>query len=74
MYDPELPAGFQDGDFEQAELETLAKRSSRLKKRGLCDHGWVQGNVDKTATCLHCNKTFPSRNDLENDRRRVLGI
>lgn len=46
-YDEELPAGFQDADFEQRELEELGNRMARLKKRGICVHGsWVGHKID----------------------------
>lgn len=54
MYDPELPAGYQDADFEQAELERAGNESARalrlarkLYEKGhtipaadTCPHGW----------------------------------
>lgn len=42
-YDPEVPAGFQEGDFEQAELEAESARVSALNRRGICTHSWQLG-------------------------------
>lgn len=45
FYDDELPAGFQDGDFEQRELEAQAARASALHRRGICTHSYRLGRV-----------------------------
>ena len=42
-YDPELPAGFQDADIEQAEFEAEGRRLAALKRRGVCTHGSAVG-------------------------------
>ena len=42
-HDPEVPAGFQDADLEQAELEARAREVATLRRRGICSHGWVHG-------------------------------
>ncbi len=36
MYDPELPAGFQDADFEMRDLEERAREIAHARKRGYC--------------------------------------
>jgi hypothetical protein len=54
-YDPELPAGFQDADFEMRDLDAAGDRARRLMKRGICAHGWLTW-----LTCNHCGKVFPS--------------
>ena len=60
-YDIELPAGFQDADFEMRSLQAKGARSSALKRRGICDHGWLQGPPGKPiVTCNHCGKEFAS--------------
>jgi hypothetical protein len=38
-YDPEVPAGFQDADIEQAHYEAEARESARLRREGICTHG-----------------------------------
>ncbi len=40
MYDPELPAGYQDADLEMASLVASANREARLARRGICCHSW----------------------------------
>lgn len=41
-YDPELPAGFQDADFEMRELAEEGARIAQLRKAGICTHeSWV---------------------------------
>lgn len=71
-HDPELPAGYQDADFEMAELEDAARQASAMRRAGKCTHGWSQGlAADGTwrgdgpapapgqALCLHCGAHFP---------------
>jgi hypothetical protein len=45
MYDPEIPAGYQDADIEQAEMEALGNHIHRLEARGVCTHGAVVGHA-----------------------------
>jgi hypothetical protein len=42
-YDPEVPAGYQDADIEQAEFEAAGRRLAALRRRGICTHGWRLG-------------------------------
>ena len=59
MYrDPELPAGFQDADFEMRDLQSVASRVSKLRKRGICVHGWTQGQPNGSVKCLDCGALF----------------
>lgn len=71
-YDPEVPAGFQEADFEMAALEEAAARSAALRRRGICDHGWCQGlgrdgqwHGEGEAPppghvyCFHCKQVVP---------------
>lgn len=67
-YDPEVPAGFQEADFEMAALEEKAARSRALAREGICAHGWWQGkgNVNMTRGGLaqwraNANVRFPDR-------------
>ena len=57
-YDPEMPAGFQDADFEMRDLEEAANRSAALRKAGHCDHGWSGPQADKPGRriCHHCGE------------------
>lgn len=63
-YDPELPAGFQDADFEMRSLQAQARRDAALRKKGICTHGWVQGPPGPESEprtnwkCLDCGQEF----------------
>lgn len=70
MFDPELPRGFQDADFEMMELQDAAKRERRLKKFGICTHGWYSAN--SVAKCNECGKVFATETELLEDRRENL--
>jgi len=65
-------------DIEMAQLQAAANHESRLKKRGICTHGWLQGPpgpVNKPTnicTCLHCGKTWPTVEDAYKERRELL--
>ena len=37
-YDPEVPAGFQDADIEQYEMEQIGNRIAALNRAGKCTH------------------------------------
>ncbi len=68
MYDAELPLSFQDADFDMRSFEAKGARSSALRKRGICDHGWLQpakpsafhAGADYSMVCNHCGKVFPT--------------
>ena len=50
-----------DADIEQGELEAAGNRATMLRKRGICLHGWLQGNpADSSVTCLDCGAAFAS--------------
>lgn len=72
MYDPELPRGFQDADFEMRDLQRAANRESRLEKQGICCHGHFISNAEGTR-CYKCNSTFRNRESLFADRDARLG-
>ena len=78
-YDSELPGGYQDADFEMADLEEKAARIRQAKKRGLCAHGYRQGKPgatpsrdDDVETCLECGKVA-TRAELDADRKEITG-
>ncbi len=79
MYrDPELPAGFQNADFEMRELEEMGNREAKAKQQGKCAHGWRQGKPgmaapkdDDIQTCLDCGKVA-TRWELDGDRDEIL--
>lgn len=78
MRDPELPNGLQDADLEMAELTAGARQEARLKKKGICTHGWLQGppgppnKPTSVCTCLHCGKVWPTVEDAHEERREIL--
>jgi hypothetical protein len=49
-FDPELPAGFQDADFEQREMEELGNAIARGRRAGICQHQSAVRNVINPAT------------------------
>jgi hypothetical protein len=78
LHDPELPRGFQDADLEMAELTASAKRETRLRRAGICAHGWLQGppgpdhKPTSVVTCLDCGAVFASEADAHEARREAL--
>ena len=78
MFDPDLPSGTQDADLEMAELQALANREARLRARGLCTHGWLQGppgppnHPTQVVTCLDCGQVFPSFEAAHSAREALL--
>lgn len=71
-FDDELPRGFQDADIEMAELVAAGDRSARLRKQGICDHGWITAPPGEMATCNDCGARFPSAEDAYAARRAIL--
>lgn len=43
FHDPEVPAGYQDADIEQAAFEAEGRRLAALRARGVCSHGHRMG-------------------------------
>jgi hypothetical protein len=78
MIDEELPRGFQDADIEMATLQERANLESRLRKKGICTHGWIQGppgpvgKPTTVATCNHCNKVWPTVEAAHEERAEIL--
>lgn len=82
-YDPELPAGFQDADFEMRELEELGNRAHWLRTHGKCPHGsWVGYHPEYPERNLSanevrctdgCNKVFLSEDEILDAHREVMG-
>jgi len=69
----DVPAGYRDDDIELAGLEALGRRSSALRKRGICDHGWLRAPDTGPAECLHCGKVFANAEAAYAERREILG-
>jgi len=74
MYDSELAAGFQDADFEMAELTAAGNRASELEKRGICTHGWLFAPAFQPAKCNDCGKVGDADDLRREGRNRLLGL
>lgn len=70
-HDPELPGGFQDADFDQRGLEAAGALTAALKRRGVCDHGWLMAPAGKPAKCLHCGAVFADAEAAYEARREA---
>jgi hypothetical protein len=83
-HDPELPAGYQSADIEQAELERQGRRSAELRRRGVCTHGSRQavdscaGSITADAwsamrsRCCECGRVA-TNGELDAEARELLG-
>jgi len=69
--DPELPGGYQDADLQQSALERAGARSAALRRRGICDHGWLLAPAGEPARCLHCGAVFADAEAAYEARREV---
>lgn len=58
MFDPDLPAGFQDADIEMAGLTAAGNRAAALAEQGICTHGWLFAPPSGEAKCNECGKVF----------------
>lgn len=87
MYDPELPNGFQDADFEMRELEQSARAIHRAEKvHGICFHNGTvglgadgkahypeaEGLTGDQRKCWDCGRVFDSDQDLDDERSDLL--
>ena len=72
-YDEELPRGFKDADLQAGRLNEIANLDARLKKQGICTHGWRRnhsGNGTRVE-CLHCGK-IATAGTLDEERAELL--
>lgn len=58
-------------DIEMAELVYAGNTISRLRKKGICLHGWVCAPAKSTAKCLDCGKVWPSAEEMEDEQREL---
>ena len=65
--------GFRDADFEMRALQRAGNRSSALRRKGICTHGWWKSEPTK-AVCLHCGKEFKSDAELREESRELMGF
>lgn len=60
-----------DADLEMAALERTGSTMARLRKRGICLHGWRCSPVSGPAKCNDCGKVFPNAEALEEEAREL---
>ena len=75
VFEDDTPAGYRDADIEQAAMEAIGRHESRLRKRGICTHGWAQGQPggkDGPIECLYCHRIF--KNSAEHYAERDKAI
>ena len=72
MYDPELPGGFQDADFETRELVEAGNHAARLRRKGVCLHNWLHAPFGGPCKCNDCGKVWPTEAECEEERRELL--
>lgn len=70
FHDPEVPAGYQDADIEQAAFEAEGQRLARFRQRGTCTHGWLLGGGRSIYSAADIARTraqgnFPNRPTAE---------
>ena len=68
-YDPELT--IQDADLEMNSLVSTARTMNRLKKKGICFHGWRLAPDRGEAKCLDCGKVFVNTEEMEDETREL---
>lgn len=78
-YDPEVPAGYQDADLEQAAYEAQAQAIADARRQGICVHGWWQNRPDGSVVCLEegCGQTFvdaQAHQDCRDAALREVGV
>lgn len=63
---------YSDADIETAQLTHTGNTIGRLRRRGICLHGWICAPAKGPATCNDCGKVwlsadvlFEERHDLE---------
>ena len=77
-FDDDAPAGFRDADFETRSLEESANRIARLRKKGICVHGSLQGppgppsRPTKVWTCTQCGQQWPTEREAHDAYSRAL--
>ncbi len=61
-----------DADMLQAQLYRIGRKASRLRKRGICTHGWSQRRPDGSVECLHCHQAFATEAEHHRAYREAL--
>lgn len=57
-----------DVDIEMHDLETAAHTMGRLRKKGICFHGWTVKFGEPATVCRDCGKVFPSFEAMNDER------
>jgi len=65
-----------DADLATLDATNTANHIARLRRKGICAHGWRQGagspdNLDGESTCLDCGKVA-TWGELEEERAELL--
>ena len=60
-----------DADIEMMELERAGNIFARLKRKGICLHGWVCAPIGKEARCNECGKVWPTAWQMEDEQRNL---
>lgn len=69
-----------DADIQMAQIQSLANHESRLRKKGICAHGYRQGYTPTCrpdlkpgqVQCLDCKAIFNSEEEVNDARREAL--
>ncbi len=59
--------------YLRKQLDELGDKYMRLRKAGICEHGWLNEQPDKT-TCKLCGKEFDSFEDAIIEHAEILGL
>jgi hypothetical protein len=73
MYDCDSP--IQDADIEMAQLAAAGRRQARLRRQGVCTHGWIEtrgGSETHPVKCKDCGKLFRTEEELHEERSELL--
>ena len=70
-HDPELPGGYQDADLQQGAMARAGNLTAALRRRGICDHGWLMAPDGEPARCLHCGAVFADAEAAYEARREA---
>lgn len=60
-----------DADIETRELENAGNTISRLKKKGICCHGWIKAPAGCAVICLDCGKIWKNYSDFDEEREQI---
>lgn len=61
----------RDADIEQRQLENTGNLIARLRRKGICLHGWVKMPQVGECECLQCGKKWPSAAECDEERQEL---